>query len=58
MLGLARRAGYHDISLWVLEANERARRFYERAEFQATGESVVLGRLGGITEVRYRRLIG
>jgi ribosomal protein S18 acetylase RimI-like enzyme len=50
-------AGYTDISLWVLEANGRARRFYERAGFQLTGESVVLGHLGGVTEVRYRRLV-
>jgi GNAT superfamily N-acetyltransferase len=58
VLGLAASAGCTDISLWVLEANERARRFYERAGFRLTGESAVLGRLGGVTEIRYRRLVG
>jgi ribosomal protein S18 acetylase RimI-like enzyme len=58
VLALAASAGYTDISLWVMEANERARRFYELAGFGATGESVVLGRLGGVTEIRYRRLVG
>jgi GNAT superfamily N-acetyltransferase len=58
VLALAASAGYTDISLWVLEANERARRFYEVAGFWLTGESVVLGRLGGVTEIRYRRLVG
>jgi ribosomal protein S18 acetylase RimI-like enzyme len=58
VLALAATAGYTDISLWVMEANERARRFYERAGFRLTGESVVLGRLGGVTEIRYRRLVG
>jgi ribosomal protein S18 acetylase RimI-like enzyme len=55
VLHLAAGRGYTDISLWVMEANDRARRFYELAGFQPTGESVVLGHLGGVTEVRYRR---
>jgi GNAT superfamily N-acetyltransferase len=58
VLALVATAGYTDISLWVLEANERARRFYEVAGFWLTGESMVLGRLGGVTEIRYRRLVG
>jgi GNAT superfamily N-acetyltransferase len=58
VLGLAAGAGYTDISLWVVEANERARRFYELAGFWLTGESLVLGHLGGVTEIRYRRLVG
>jgi ribosomal protein S18 acetylase RimI-like enzyme len=57
VLALAAVSGYTDISLWVLEANARARRFYELAGFGPTGESIVLGRLGGVTEIRYRRLV-
>jgi ribosomal protein S18 acetylase RimI-like enzyme len=57
-LALAADAGYADISTWVLEANARGRRFYERAGFRVTGESAGLARLGGITEVRYRRVVG
>lgn len=58
VLTLAANVGYTDISLWVLEANTQARRFYERAGFRRTGESLTLNRLGGVTEVRYRRLVG
>jgi ribosomal protein S18 acetylase RimI-like enzyme len=58
VLGLAAGQDYNDVSLWVLEANARARRFYEIAGFRLTGESGVLGGLGGITQVRYRRLVG
>ena len=46
---------YASLSLWVLEANDRARRFYERAGFAVTGESQVLDDLGGVTEIRYWR---
>jgi len=58
VLALAASSGYTDISLWVMEANERARRFYELAGFQVTGESAILGRLAGVTQIRYRRLVG
>jgi ribosomal protein S18 acetylase RimI-like enzyme len=50
-------AGYADISLWVIEGNARGRRFYEKAGFADTGESAVLRRLGGVTALRYRRLV-
>jgi len=46
---------YASLSLWVLEANDRARRFYERSGFAVTGESQVLGDLGGVREMRYWR---
>jgi ribosomal protein S18 acetylase RimI-like enzyme len=46
---------YDSLTLWVLEANDRARRFYERAGFAVTGESQVLDDLGGVTEIRYWR---
>jgi len=46
---------YASLSLWVLETNRHARRFYERAGFAVTGESQVLDDLGGVTEIRYWR---
>jgi GNAT superfamily N-acetyltransferase len=51
------RAAYPEIVLWVLEANARARRFYERAGFAPDGASNVLHRLGAVSEVRYRRFL-
>jgi ribosomal protein S18 acetylase RimI-like enzyme len=54
----ARQAGYRSLSLWVLDGNARARRFYERAGFAATGERAVLADLGGVTEVRYLLPLG
>jgi ribosomal protein S18 acetylase RimI-like enzyme len=57
VLSLTEQAGYTDISLWVLEVNIRARRFYEKAGFRLTGESGVLRGLPGVTQVRYRRAI-
>ncbi len=50
-------AGYTCITLWVLEANARARRFYQRAGFAPDGACHVLDDLGGVTEVRYRRTL-
>jgi GNAT superfamily N-acetyltransferase len=48
-------AGYQSITLWVLEDNARARRFYERAGFAPDDARHVLDDLGGVTEIRYRR---
>jgi GNAT superfamily N-acetyltransferase len=48
-------AGYERAVLWVLEANARARRFYERAGWAGDGASNVLDGLGGVVEVRYTR---
>jgi GNAT superfamily N-acetyltransferase len=48
-------AGYARAVLWVLEANARARRFYERAGWAPDGASNVLDGLGGVVEVRYAR---
>jgi len=53
--GLVAAQNYRTISLWVLAGNERARRFYERAGFTATGEHQAPGWLAGAGEVRYRR---
>ena len=44
--------GYNKISLWVLEENNRARRFYEKAGFESDGESKPSG-LADTQEVRY-----
>ena len=54
-LGELRRLGLRPVLLWVLVANERARRFYERAGFHADGP-VVGFEVGGATlpEMRYR----
>jgi RimJ/RimL family protein N-acetyltransferase len=49
--------GYLSITLWVLRDNHRARRFYERAGFAPDGATNVLHRLGGVTELRYRRAL-
>ncbi|MGH3257834.1 MAG: GNAT family N-acetyltransferase [Streptosporangiaceae bacterium] len=50
-------AGYLSVRLWVLRDNFRARRFYERAGFAPDGASHTLNGLGGVTEVRYRRVL-
>jgi ribosomal protein S18 acetylase RimI-like enzyme len=55
VLGRTRAAGYPAITLWVLQENYRARRFYERAGFRVTGQSLSLDWLGGIAEVEYAR---
>jgi ribosomal protein S18 acetylase RimI-like enzyme len=47
-------AGYRHITLWVLEDNARARRFYEQAGFAPDDARHLLGDFG-VTEVRYRR---
>jgi ribosomal protein S18 acetylase RimI-like enzyme len=51
-------AGYQGITLWVLEENARARRFYERAGFASDDARHVLDDLGGVIEIRYRRALG
>ena len=48
-----KRMDYHEIILWVLEKNSRARRFYEKCGFthDGTKKEVLIGRL--LTEIRY-----
>jgi ribosomal protein S18 acetylase RimI-like enzyme len=58
VLTKVRMAGYACITLWVLEANGRARSFYQRAGFAPDGARHVLDDLGGVTEIRYRRALG
>ncbi len=50
-----RRAGFNEAVLWVLETNERARRFYERAGWKTDGQTKSEER-GPIVlnDVRYR----
>jgi GNAT superfamily N-acetyltransferase len=48
--------GYADATLWVLDGNARARRFYERAGWAADGAVMTDDSRGfAIREVRYRR---
>lgn len=48
--------GYEQVALWVLDVNERARRFYELAGFRPDGASKLDNRDElQLTEVRYRR---
>jgi GNAT superfamily N-acetyltransferase len=49
-------AGYEQAALWVLEANARARRFYEAAGWRADG-TVVADVTAGVSlpKLRYRR---
>lgn len=58
VLAKVRAAGYASITLWVLEANARARRFYQRAGFAPDGARHVLDDLDGVTEIRYLRALG
>jgi ribosomal protein S18 acetylase RimI-like enzyme len=57
ILTTASAAGYLCITLWVLEDNARARRFYERAGFAPDGARHALDDLGGVIEIRYRRTL-
>lgn len=57
-LDALRDGGFSDVTLWALDSNERARRFYELAGFApdgATKEDVMAGT--PIREVRYRRAL-
>jgi ribosomal protein S18 acetylase RimI-like enzyme len=50
-----RRCGKQRITLWVLEENDHARRFYEHRGFRPTGERQVVKLEGPVSEVRYVR---
>jgi len=52
------RLGYTDAILWVLDANDRARRFYALAGWAEDGAVKTDGSRGfDITEVRYRKVL-
>ena len=55
----ARRRGFENLTLWVVEGNQRARAFYEAFELTPDGTSKDLNR-GAYTlrVVRYRRTLG
>lgn len=46
--------GHDTVTLWVLEQNLRARRFYEKCGFAADGARKELEQSGAVMEVRYR----
>ena len=50
-------AGAHEVSLWVLEDNERGRAFHSVAGFRPDGARRVAGELGA-PEIRLTRLLG
>ncbi|MEX2201253.1 MAG: GNAT family N-acetyltransferase [Dongiaceae bacterium] len=50
--------GFASAIMWVLERNERARRFYERRGWQQTGGRRIGRYSAGIAVIRYRRNIG
>lgn len=56
-LAEARKSGFREVSLWVLDSNESARRFYESLGFQRDGKTKTDSQLTGtpLHEVRYRR---
>jgi len=46
-------AGYRNTTVWVLDENQRARRFYERAGFRLQEEGVLLPSLD-VSQARYK----
>ncbi|MFJ7270521.1 hypothetical protein ACIQV3_28450 [Streptomyces sp. NPDC099050] len=53
---MLRRAPYPAVRLWVVEGNDRARRFYERAGFGPDGGTLTEYADGSpVPELRYRR---
>ena len=53
------RLGYADAILWVLDSNDRARRFYSIAGWREDGAVKTDNRLGfDLCEVRYRTVLG
>ncbi len=47
--------GYSVATLWVLEANDQARRFYEAMGFRVDGASKILNLGAPLKAVRYRK---
>ncbi len=58
-LGLLREAGFMESTLWVLDSNHRARRFYEIGGWRADGSERSTDSRGFVLrEVRYWRSLG
>jgi GNAT superfamily N-acetyltransferase len=59
LLAVAAERRWQALTLWVLEANMQARRFYEAHGFEADGASQIDARLTGapLHLLRYRRLL-
>jgi hypothetical protein len=51
--GIAVTRGFASLNLWVIDANERARTFYENRGWSFVTDSEVYRPAQGITEVRY-----
>ncbi|MGH9065668.1 MAG: GNAT family N-acetyltransferase [Acidimicrobiales bacterium] len=49
--------GHREVTLWVLEGNQRARRFYEAMGFEPDGTVQELDLGGPVLEVRYRHAV-
>jgi GNAT superfamily N-acetyltransferase len=55
VVGDIRERGFTEATLWVLDTNERARRFYEAVGWRTDGATKLEERAGGVlSEVRYR----
>ncbi len=52
-LGALRAEGFCRVSLWVLDGNARARRFYEAAGLAPDGARKLLDIAAGVPEIRY-----
>jgi ribosomal protein S18 acetylase RimI-like enzyme len=52
-----RAAGFAEATLWVLEQNDRARSWYERLGWRATGERRPVYAPAGIDDLRYRLVL-
>lgn len=53
----AREREFAEVTLWVLESNERARHFYESLGFRMDGKTKIFTETSGtpLREIRYRR---
>jgi ribosomal protein S18 acetylase RimI-like enzyme len=56
-LGALAGRGFGAVTLWVLEQNPRARRFYQLAGFQPDGKRALIFGEHKIPEMRYRRAL-
>lgn len=59
MMAEAASHGFSDLVLWVLEPNDRARRFYESLGFRSDGKERILSEeaTGDVRDVHYRKSV-